>query len=79
MKLSREEKEICKKYATPEGYMSDNCYECPLMITPTECKCKLNAKHWSRYDQMKVNRNIEKMAREQKYEKNDQHAFNIGR
>ena len=79
MKLSREEKEICKKYATPEGYMSDNCYKCPLMITPTECKCKLNAKHWSRYDQMKVNRNIEKMKEQEDPASKDFFGFNIGR
>ena len=43
MRLTDEEKEICKKYSQRDENNSVHCYECPLVISLRDCLCKANA------------------------------------
>lgn len=42
MKLTDEEKKICKKYGKRDKDYKVHCYECPLAIDTRYCICKAN-------------------------------------
>lgn len=44
MKLTKEEKAICKKFRKRDENNTVHCYECPLVISRRDCLCKANAK-----------------------------------
>ena len=43
MRLTKEEKEICKKYRKRDENNTVHCFECPLVIDRLACLCKANA------------------------------------
>lgn len=43
MRLTKEEKEICKKYSERDENNTVHCFECPLVIDRLACICKANA------------------------------------
>lgn len=43
MRLTEEEKEICKKYSKRDENNTVHCFECPLAIDRWLCLCKANA------------------------------------
>lgn len=48
MRLTNEEKEICKQYSKRDENNTVHCYECPLVINTTWTLCKANcrAEEW---------------------------------
>lgn len=46
MKLTKEEKAICKKFRKRDENNIVHCYECPLVISQRDCLCKANAEEW---------------------------------
>lgn len=48
MRLTKEEKEICKKYSARDENNTVHCYECPLVINRawTLCKANCRAEEW---------------------------------
>ena len=42
MRLTDEEKEICKKYSKRDENNKVHCYECPLVLNLRFCICKAN-------------------------------------
>lgn len=42
MRLTEEEKEICKKYSKRDENNTVHCFECPLAIDRWLCICKAN-------------------------------------
>ena len=44
MRLTKEEKAICKKFRKRDENNIVHCYECPLVISLRDCLCKANAK-----------------------------------
>lgn len=43
MKLTEEEKLICKEYRKRDENNTVHCFECPLVISVRYCLCKANA------------------------------------
>lgn len=43
MRLTAEEKKICKKYSKRDENNTVHCFECPLVIDMRLCLCKANA------------------------------------
>ena len=48
MKLTEEEKEICKRYSERDEKGKVHCSECPLVLHRRDCICKANIskKEW---------------------------------
>ncbi len=48
MRLTAEEREICKKYSERDENNTVHCFECPLAIDIRFCLCKANVtkKEW---------------------------------
>lgn len=48
MRLTNEEKEICKQYSKRDENNTVHCYECPLVINRawTLCKANCRAEEW---------------------------------
>lgn len=44
MKLTKEEKEICKKYSERDRKGLVHCFECPLVIDNKTLMCKRNTR-----------------------------------
>ena len=42
MRVTDEEKEICKKYSKRDENNKVHCYECPLVLNLDFCICKAN-------------------------------------
>lgn len=53
MKLTQEEREICKKYSARDENGLVHCYECPLAVDTRYalCKANLKKKEWEEYQQ----------------------------
>lgn len=51
MRLTKEEKEICKQYSKRDENNTVHCYECPLVINRTWTLCKANCRveEWREY------------------------------
>lgn len=51
MRLTKEEKEICKQYSKRDENFKVHCNECPLVINRTWTLCKANcrAEEWRDY------------------------------
>ena len=42
MRLTPEEKEICKQFRKRDENNTVHCFECPLVISVRDCTCKAN-------------------------------------
>lgn len=42
MKLTEDEKEICREYGARDDDGTVHCFECPLVIDRRQCVCKAN-------------------------------------
>ena len=52
MRLTKEEKEICKQYSKRDENNTVHCYECPLVINKawTLCKANCRAEEWREHN-----------------------------
>lgn len=54
MRLTKEEKEICKKYSAYDETGHVHCHECPLIAEPgtyyAACKRNLTAQEWHEWE-----------------------------